>query len=629
VIGLLVATGPARAERTLDWERIDVQMTLHRDTSIDVVETMRVRLTGDWNGLYRELSLAGCDGIEILGVSEDGVGYASGSVSSVAKRYQIEHGDGTVLARWRSRAPDDPEYCDEAIAFSVAYRIIGSIGQHVRRDVLHWRPISDERDAVLPAVAITLKLPAAPDSAEVRFHSEAPSAAWEMLGDAVRFTASNVPPGDHCEIEVALPKGMLDEYNSFTNTYYHNVKPWVLPGGLATIVAALALVWMLAGRDPEPGARQLQDADPLAIPPALAGLLIDERIQAHDLLASLLDLADRGIIRIEQLDGDEHAIALLRAPESGEELIPLERALLDGLLGPGAAPGASVRTDMLRIRFHCAVPALRREAWGEAERRGWFDVDPRRSRRAGLIIGLVAIAGGAILAATERPELAFFAVWGSLFSGIPLASILSAVRQRGWRGLLGVLPMFLFVGVGAAVIGLMVYRAYLHGSWRVDVGAVLALAGAAIAASGPAFGRKSLPGAALTEKLRELRNLLRETPGAVAADLGAILPWAVALGTAERTISLLASGAAGGETVSVPWYTTHSAAPSSASSASGGASAIDVGSVTRGLAAMTSSIRSAMAPAPARSGRSGGGSSGGGSSGGGGGGGGGGRAGGW
>jgi hypothetical protein len=123
---------------------------------------------------------------------------------------------------------------------------------------------------------------------------------------------------------------------------------------------------------------------------------------------------------------------------------------------------------------------------------------------------------------------------------------------------------------------------------------------------------------------RELRTLLRETPGAVAAEIGAILPWAVALGTAERTIGLLASGAAGGETVSVPWYATRTGAPRSAS---GGVSAIDVGSVARGLAAMTSSIRSAMAPAPATSGRSG--SSGGSSGGGGGGGGGGGRAGGW
>ena len=68
ILLFLTFTGIASA-RQLDYLNIDVQMTLNWDTSIDVIEKQHVRMSGDWNGLYRYYQLAGCDNIEILEMS--------------------------------------------------------------------------------------------------------------------------------------------------------------------------------------------------------------------------------------------------------------------------------------------------------------------------------------------------------------------------------------------------------------------------------------------------------------------------------------------------------------------------------------------------------------------------------
>ena len=79
--------------KSLGYLLMDVQMTLNRDTSIDVVERCDVVFNGDWNGLYRDYLLHGCDGIEVEGVLKMGMNTGGGVF--------LRKGD--ILLRQRSR----------------------------------------------------------------------------------------------------------------------------------------------------------------------------------------------------------------------------------------------------------------------------------------------------------------------------------------------------------------------------------------------------------------------------------------------------------------------------------------------------------------------------------------------
>lgn len=61
MIGLLIALGLGTAvplhgqERSLAIERFDAAITVNRDGTIDVVETITARFAGSWNGLFRTI----------------------------------------------------------------------------------------------------------------------------------------------------------------------------------------------------------------------------------------------------------------------------------------------------------------------------------------------------------------------------------------------------------------------------------------------------------------------------------------------------------------------------------------------------------------------------------------------
>ena len=53
-LAVLVAT-PAVAQRSLAIERFDAVITVQRDGSIEVTESITARFTGSWNGIYRAI----------------------------------------------------------------------------------------------------------------------------------------------------------------------------------------------------------------------------------------------------------------------------------------------------------------------------------------------------------------------------------------------------------------------------------------------------------------------------------------------------------------------------------------------------------------------------------------------
>jgi hypothetical protein len=214
---LLLGARVHSAEKKLSYQRVDVRMTLNKDASIDVVETQQVLLNGDWNGLYRDYSLHGCDDIEIISVRENEHEYKRGSVEE-KRGYTVERKPGAVHVKWRSRDRGAPPYRNEETTFHVRYRITGAISRRWGRDALHWIPIMNERPGTFGHVLVTLELPEPSGQTEVSFSTEAPDAEWQIDPDdrrLIQFSASNVQPGNGFEIEVSLPKGSLELESTF------------------------------------------------------------------------------------------------------------------------------------------------------------------------------------------------------------------------------------------------------------------------------------------------------------------------------------------------------------------------------------------------------------------------------
>src|SRR5581483_11323657 len=165
-------------------------------------------------------------------------------------------------------------------------------------------------------------------------------------------------------------------------------------------LAALGVLWMLRGRDPSvKGGARVLEAPPSDLPAPMVGTLLDERADEHDVVASLVDLANRGVLRISPLPEAplpgwtaDYEIERLTTDESG--LRGYERQLLSQLLGGESR----VRLSTARQRFVAALPYLQEALAEDVTREGLFTENParvrKRYRQAGILLLLLAAVGG-------------------------------------------------------------------------------------------------------------------------------------------------------------------------------------------------------------------------------------------
>lgn len=139
---------------------------------------------------------------------------------------------------------------------------------------------------------------------------------------------------------------------------------------------------------------------PAGVPPGLVGTILDEKANPIDVSSTLIDLAVRGYLRIEEVEGggmftrtDWNLVRL--DPPAGETLLPYERRLLDGIF---STRGDVVALSDLKNTFASTLRRIQSEMYDEVVTRHWFRSSPQLQRGMWQGLGIVlAVIGGMIL----------------------------------------------------------------------------------------------------------------------------------------------------------------------------------------------------------------------------------------
>ena len=116
-------------------------------------------------------------------------------------------------------------------------------------------------------------------------------------------------------------------------------------------------LWWYKGRDPDPGMSVAPMYEPPpGISPAEAGTLLDDRIHPRDITSTIVDLAVRGFIKIEETDDKgllfhhkDYIFHLLQKRQDWRGLAPHERVMMENIFA-GDAP--DTRLSSLKNRFY-------------------------------------------------------------------------------------------------------------------------------------------------------------------------------------------------------------------------------------------------------------------------------------
>ncbi|MBI3942661.1 MAG: DUF2207 domain-containing protein [Chloroflexi bacterium] len=459
---LLVGSGSAEAQdKSYYWDQLDADITVQENGDFRVIETHTYVFTsGTFQTGVRDIPLDRVENITDIQVSEGDRVYTPNSKAAYGYT-TVRPYPGTLRIQWTY-----PDTTNATRTFQLAYTVIGGIGIYEGGDQLFWKAVFPDHPQPIRSSKVTVHLPGAFPANQLKIEHFGFDATQSRIvdGSTAEFTAQNIPPDQMVEVFVQFPHGMIPARVPGWQTaedqlrQQENIRGLV---NLAVVVLALLLLlagmiglyilWYTRGRDRETGpALTYISEPPSSLPPGLPGTLLDEKADLRDILATVIDLARRGVMQMTEV---KHAGFLgigasqdftFKLIGHTDDLLPYERALIKAMFGGKH----EVELSDLQNHFYRKIPDIQTQMYNELVRLKYFSVSPQSTRQMYVGLGVAAL----------------------------IASIVFCIGALiAFGGYAGAIVLLLFVGIiisaGLMILGAVMPRKTLEGSqaaaqWR-------------------------------------------------------------------------------------------------------------------------------------------------------------------
>ncbi len=452
---LLIVPIPAASaqEKSLVWERFDVDIVVRPDGAFDVKERQTIRFTrGTFTFGFREIPRDRLRSISDWSLTDgSGNSYRLATAGREPFTFTVTEQGSRYVIYWFF-----PPVAGRSETYTIAYAVHGGLRYYEDGDQLWWQAIYGERTFPVRGGRVHLSAPA--PIQEWAAYVKQGDRAWEdALGMAMASLAENerevtyefdrtLAAGEAFEVRVEFAPGVVAgeaqpwqagadaeaEAAAAAARFRARVGPLLTltfgAFGILLILggpAALYLLWYRLGRDkPVQMVAEYLPEPPDNISPGLVGTLLDEQADMEDIVATLVDLAQRKVISITEEKTGSLLTArdfIYRYENHDLPVSDFETRLLVSLFGHKS----EVRLSQIRDKFHSKLPGLKKALYQEATAQDYFARSPEtvRNQYGCLGVGLLALAAAVGIGLT--------ALFGHLTGAAALPGVGLAVTALG------------------------------------------------------------------------------------------------------------------------------------------------------------------------------------------------------
>ena len=364
-----------------------------------VTEKITLVFEGHWNGIYRNIP------VEYPGPNATNYSLFL-KVTDVTDEYggSLKYESHTEQGERRLKIYV-PGADDTTKTVNIAYTVRNAVRYFPDHDEFYWNVTGNDWPVPIDHAAAHVIFPGN-TAGQLRaqgftgvYGSHDQEVTSQVNGSAAIFETTNpLPMRGGMTIDVYIPKGILHEPSALANAIdFVRSNPIVfLP--LAALIVMFSL-WYWKGRDPDVGLSVAPMYEPPKdLTPAEVGTIIDDSVDPRDITCTLVDLAVRGYIKIEEkqekvllFTTTDYVFHLLKPRVAWTDLSDHERTMMEKLFIGGTA-GESISLSSLRNTFYTAIPTIKDQIIGELKAKNVYSVDPEQANVWRLLgVALIAV----------------------------------------------------------------------------------------------------------------------------------------------------------------------------------------------------------------------------------------------
>lgn len=426
----------------------DAGIVIDEDGSFTVTETIDVEFHRKKHGIYREIPYRYEDElgntvympIEVLSVTDGNGSHLRSKVSKMGNIVNIRIGDADIYVQGKQ-------------IYKIVYKVTNGLLYFDDKDELYWNVTGNSWDAEIEHVTATVTLN---------------SSTTIQNYDYACYTGGYGASGSQCIFEPTSNGGKfqtttsLDSYKGFTIAYSFDKGIVAEPSGMDKFLLSINIKenwgfvlpifsllfmishWRKKGRDPKTGrAITVQYSPPKIgdreLTPAEVGTLIDETLDPKDISASMIGLAVKGYIKIEETEekilvftNKDYKLTALKAEL--DELTEFERWLMVGLFQDGKTV---VMISELKNKFYTYLPKLSKAIFRQLVEHKYFLTSPKSTigRYVGYgVVTLVFTVGILLVTAPQNSPMKPFVA--SILTALPFFIFSKAMPAKTKKGVL-------------------------------------------------------------------------------------------------------------------------------------------------------------------------------------------------
>jgi len=374
------------------------EILIKRDGTIYVREDIEYDFAEELkHGIFREIPHR-----YRIGIKNYNLRLNVGSVTNfegIPYKNEISHSGGRVNVK----IGDPDSYVTGVLGYRVGYKVEGAISFLEDHDELYWNVTGNEWN--IPIGSAGTKIYFDEDIPEGitaacytgTYGSKASDCSFNISPKGIEFTAlDSLWAGEGLTIVIGVPKGFFREPSAIDKATWFIKDNWFFTVPMLTLII-ISFVWHTMGRDPEGrGVVPVRYEPPKEMTPAEAGILMDEQADILDITSTVIDLAVRGFIRIEEIEGKsfyffsdrDYKLKRVKEPQ-GNELKSHEIKIFNALFDSGKN---EVMVSDLKNNFYKSLTPIKNSLYSELIRSRYFPTNPENVRRIFKWIGIGIIA---------------------------------------------------------------------------------------------------------------------------------------------------------------------------------------------------------------------------------------------